>query len=539
MCVRLILLVLALLGPLGAHLPEVQERCLSNGLRVLIVPRPQAGAVHARWALRVGTADTGGLPPVAAEALARCLFRKPSPADLGKISEAQALLEAEEGAYEALRLARLRGAMPEGGEPSVAALQAHQAALRARLDGVFGPSGRPYPAIHVEADLISGGLDLAVADVEPWLRQEGERLRHLVLASYPEVRTVLREELVGPGASDRQAQEALLGAAFPGEAYGRAASCSVESLEGLGWSALRTWARGVVVPERMLLILVGEVDLGRWLPVLEKTLGGWTAPPEGRFDRSMACPEPRGARRLQVSLPIEPQIFLAWHIPHGAHPDHLALEVLAQAMKDRLWERFQVSERRPMRTLDVTCGFPGLRDAGLFVIRMRPAPGQSLEALDALLRSEHLRLQREAFSEEALRRAQRQLEAAELQLQEGASTLALALSQAQLQLGDWHRAFRFRSLGRDLEPYEVQRVARTYLIPERSITVALEPDPILNPQDALEAQLLETLRALVRARVSDVAQEEAIVREALIQLRMLTGTERERILQLLRGQVKP
>lgn len=530
---------LCLLAPLGAHLPEVQEVRLANGLRILAVPRPGTGALHARWVVRGGSADTGALPPLAAEALARCLFRPALPADLGQVPELEALLAAEEGAYEALRLARLNTAPPGGAGDERETLERRHRAARARLNAALGPVPREH-TVETGADHLSAGVDLPASDLGAWLQGEALRLRFLGLATFPEVRDRLLEDLDAPGTSRRKVMDVVLSAALPGQPYGRVATASREGLEALGWASLRAWARTLLAPARLNLVLVGDVDLDALRPVLDASLGSLAVPgPAPTEERPLRVAEAPGARRIQASLAVEPQVVLAWRIPAGSHPDHPALELLAQAWAARLESRFQPPERPLAAGMEVACGLPGLRAPGLFLVRLRPAPGKGLAALEEALRTEQLRLQREAFAEEELRRAQRRIEAAQLQVQEGAGALAAALGRAQVQQGDWRAAFRFRTLGRDLTPYEVQAAARAYLVPEQATLALLEPDPLLSPQDPLEARLLEVLRHLVQRQVHDPAQVDAILREALRQLRMLTLAEREQTLRQLRSQVGP
>ena len=73
----------ALVGTLsmaqGLRLPEVSERTLANGIKVLLVERPGLGAVHAAVFIKGGRANTGVLPPAAADLLARTLFRRALP----------------------------------------------------------------------------------------------------------------------------------------------------------------------------------------------------------------------------------------------------------------------------------------------------------------------------------------------------------------------------------------------------------------------------------------------------------------------------
>lgn len=512
---------------------------MGNGLRVFAVARPGTGALHARWVVRGGAADTGTLPPMAAEVLAHCLLGPARPADLGKVDGIEALLAAEEGAHEALRLARRRAAQTEAADERTA-LQEHHRGARARLDAALGPVPGAAPSLEIGADHISGGVDMPATALAAWLQEETRRLRLVALAAFPEVRDRLMANLEAPGASRRRVMDAVLSVALPGQPYGRTAAASREALESLGWSSLRAWARTLLVPDRLNLVLVGDVDLEALRPLLEASLGSLPVPGTPPVEeRPLGVVEPEGARRLQASLPVPPQVVLAWRIPSGSHPDHAALELLARAWATRLEDRLQAPGRALATEVEVACGMPGLRDPGVFLVRLRPAAGQGLAALEEALRSEQLRLQREAFAEEELRKAQRQLEAAQLQVQEGTSDLAAALGRAQAQMGDWRAAFRFRTLGRDLAPYEVQAAARRYLTPERATTVLLEPDPLIAPQDPLEASLLGVLRQLVQRQVADPAQADGIIREALRQLRMLTLAEREQTLRQLRSQVKP
>ena len=103
------LVLSALMGAAGVaqsvRLPQVFEATLSNGIKVMVVERPGSGAIHARVFVRGGRANTGGLPPVAADLLARTVLMRALPAGLDPSLEP--VLEQEGGAFEAVRLARL------------------------------------------------------------------------------------------------------------------------------------------------------------------------------------------------------------------------------------------------------------------------------------------------------------------------------------------------------------------------------------------------------------------------------------------------
>ena len=117
-------------------LPAVVERRLANGVRVLMVERAGSGALHVRLLLRGGRADTGALPPVAAELLARTLLGPALPEDLGNGAPLDPLLKREEAAWEARRLEglrRLRGGGSGDAEGVAELVRQARAALDARL----------------------------------------------------------------------------------------------------------------------------------------------------------------------------------------------------------------------------------------------------------------------------------------------------------------------------------------------------------------------------------------------------------------------
>ena len=184
-------------------------------------------------------------------------------------------------------------------------------------------------------------------------------------------------------------------------------------------------------------------------------------------------------------------------------------------------------------------GLPGSRETSLLVIEAEPSERHGLPELEQAVQGELLGLQRGIFEEGEIRRAQRQVEADQLMAEEDAAGLAQAMGTAVCQGGDWRLAFRALQSERDFTQQEIQRVALKYLASSRSTTVFLEPDPLLMPQDHLEAQTARILSRLLASKLQDPGKVEAVVRETLRQLRMLPLSERERTLKLFEAQVKP
>ncbi len=541
-------------APAGAEapgLPAVGERRLANGVRVLTVERPGSGALHVRLLLRGGRADTGTLPPVAAELLARTLLGPALPEDLGNGAALDPLLKREEAAWEARRLEglrRIRGGGSGDAEGVAELVRQARAALDARLASgpdAFDALGASRRSCTAEADYLEEALDLPAERFEAWCGLAAERLRILQLGRFPAERDRLLAELGGEASQARAALSVLLGTAFPTHPYGAEASLSKAAIQALTWSELRAYARWAVSPERLVLVLVGDVARAHALPALERSFGSLPAAPEGAGRREATgpmLPEASGARRLQACMTGSARLYMAWLVPPLAHPDGPQLQVLAAMLggnREARLPRRLLAEGGPARDLKLRLHVPGGRDVGLLALEALPAQGRGLAELEQAALGEMLRPQTQPFGQEEIRRAQRLVEQELLRAQEDAGSLAHLLGAATCEGGDWRLPFRLLGLGRDVTPEELQGAARRHLASQQLVVALLEPDPLLTPQDAQEGRLVKALEALLAPRLPDRARLEAVVREAVRQLRMLGVAEREATLRLLEAQVKP
>ncbi len=537
-------------------LPEVQERKLKNGFRVLLVERPGTGAVHARLFLQGGSASTGALPAVASELLASCLFKAPIEGESKNGKELEPLLKREEGAFESLRLARIRMARRSVGDASeeIQGLEMLHRQAFSRIQELIDRTSLPDPLenlgatqrdIRVEADQIAFGLDLPKEGFGNYCRVLADRLKTLMLAHFPLEREGLLRDLNDDSGRDRRALDVLLSCSLSGHPYAQVCDIQRASVEALTWSDLRAYARWAVAPERLVLVLIGDLRMPDVISVVEQSFGGLSPGPAGgghRDDLPLELPEGAGARRLQASIPGEKRLFLGWRVPPMTHPDHPALQVLVQmlggGMASRLPRRIS-GVRTLAETLSVRLSVPGGRDASLLVIEAKPAERHGLSEVEQAIQGELIHVQRGAFQEGEIRRAQRQVEVEQLMVQEDAAHLAQVMGTAICQGGDWKLAFRALQFKQDFTQQEIQGIALKYLISSRSTVVLLEPDPVLMPQDRIESQMAAILTRILSAKLEDPGQVETVVREALRQLRMLPLREREQTLKLLESQVKP
>jgi predicted Zn-dependent peptidase len=554
---------LALAGALCAaqviQPPDVVDRVLSNGVRVLMVDRPGTGAVRAGVFIQGGRAAVGSLSPAAADLLASSLFRHSTSARLEK--ELELPLRQEGAAFEALRLERLRQARRPDRSPSPE-LQGIQELYRGALAAIqekLGPGdawdevdalGATRRSWVVEADYIAFGIDLPAGHLEPWCRLMTRQLGSLFLGRFPLERERLLQSLDAGEPPCAPSRSVLLSTALAGRPYAQASEFQRSDVEALTLADVTNLGRRLLVPDRLVLVLVGDVKPAILAPALEATFGGLgkgaapiaEAPAAFKDDDPRSALESPAGRRLLVSTTGETRVLFGWRVPPSNHPDGPALRILAQILGGGPSSRLHsglVASRGLAQSLTLSTGVPGERDANLLIIDAEPAPGHSLGELEQAIEGEVLRLQREPLPEAEVRRAQKQLETLQIQVQEDAGVLATTLGVAQCQGGDWRLGFQALAAGQTLRPPEIQAAARTYLVPSRMTIAQFGPDPLLLPRDRTEGRLLQVLSTLVQRRITDSVAAQNVLREALRQLRMLSPAEREQTLKLLEAQVAP
>ena len=486
----------------------------------------------------------------------RCLFKPPIEGALPNAPELETLLRREEGAFEALRLAGIRQARQPASDLSEEK-QSLELLHRQALDRIRGLAdstprldpleslGAVRPEIRVEADQIAFGLDLPKESFAPYCRTYAERLKTLLLARYPLEREALLLGRNEAASEDDRALDVLLSSALSGHPYAQVCDFRQDRVEALAWSDLRAYARWAAAPERLILVVVGDLGMAEVSTAVEPTFGALSPGASGwghRDDLPVELPEGSGLRRIQASFPGEKRLLLGWRVPPLTHPDHPALQVLVQMLgggaTSRLSKRFS-GEPAQVESLSVRLNVPGGRDANLLVIEAQPIERRGLAELEQIILGELIRLQRGAFQEGEIRRAQRQVEVDQLLVQEDAAALAQVMGTALCQGGDWNLAFRALEYKQDYTQQAIQSIALKYLVPSRSTSVSLDSDPILMPLDAIEGRMAEALTRILSAKLEDPGQVEAVVRDALRQLRMLPQKEREQTLTLLEAQVKP
>jgi zinc protease len=439
------------LGPAPSlRLPAAVRRTLSNGLQVVYVRHGSLPVVHATLLLPAGTAvDPANLPGLAA-------------------FTAQ-MLDEGAGGKSALELS---GALD---------------LLGATVSASAGWDATTVE-LHVLRDRLAQALPL-MADI-------------VARPDFPEAEiTRVREERITELTSARDVPATIANNAFystifgASHPYGRLPA--VESTRRFDRAAIKAFHEASYRPRGSTLILVGDVNADMLHPVLERALSAWTgsasqaAPPA-------ASSAPAANLVVVIDKPGAPQSVIRIGHPGVArsNPDYFPLIVMNTILGGSFTSRLNMNLREVHGfSYGASSSFGMRRGVGPFVAGASVTTAKTDSSVAEVLR-EIRRLRDEPVPAEELQKAKNNVALglpAEFETTQG---VAAQLAQVELYglPADFYNQYVQRVMAVTAE--DLQRVARQYLQPDRSVVVVVgDQGQILPGLRALNAGAVETREA--------------------------------------------
>ncbi len=392
----------------------------------------------------------------------------------------------------------------------------------------LGATGR---TIRTNADFIATSCDLPANQLEPWVRLHDKLLNQMNLYRFPLERERWLEELKRSALTD-PGLSPLLGSAFVGQPYASSMDENPGAIAGLTRADAKALAAKLITPERLLLILVGDVSAESIMPVLDSTFGRMTPGSEAESFASSSIPS-MCTLRLQISRFAPPRLYMGWRIPPASSPDTLALELATQVLGQGASGRLHSLVSQGLaRSVKAELGVPGGRSLNLLLITAEPEQGHSLAEVEIDIRGEILRLMEDLVPNDEFQKCLNQIQLQNLAAEDDPTALAATLGAGWAVLGDWRQAFIPPKRLEQIRPEELQRAVRLHLSMDRVVVGGIEPDRSLS-EDPLDHKLAQALRALALRKGVEPAKAETLVQEGLRQLQMLPRAQRVATLKLL------
>ncbi len=300
---------------------------------------------------------------------------------------------------------------------------------------------------------------------------------------------ILREIAMTKDDPDGRLWEALFSTAFREHPYRHPIIGHKDVFSAVDRKALLDYYRERYVPNNVVVVIAGDVDPQNARALVEKHFGGV---PRSHLAPVLVPSEPLqlGPRSIHRKEKVEiTRAALAWPIPGLTDPTAPALDllglVLGEGESSVLWQEIR-EKRKLVHSISASSWNPGT--SGLFCISYTCDAGRREEAERAILAVLKASSAPGAFTERQVRQAQRQSVVSEINTRKTMSGQAARLGVAEVVVGDlqFGRSY-FARLHRS-GPADLRRVLKEYLLPERLISVALEPeqagDPVVKAQAA-------------------------------------------------------
>ncbi|MBI4765167.1 MAG: insulinase family protein [Deltaproteobacteria bacterium] len=417
----------------GAIAEKVQEKVLSNGLKVILLENHKVPEVtHQVW-YRVGSRNENWGKTGLSHMLEHMMFKGTPKNQGGKLTRAIEEIGGNDNAF-----------------------TSHD--FTAYFENIN--SGRIQIPIDLEADRMQNLL----------LKEEDFRTERKVILEERRLRTEDNPQ--------SYLAEQVEATAFQTSPYHWPIIGWYEDIERVSLEELKRYYKTYYNPANAFLVIVGDLKKDDLLPLLEKTFGSI---PQGEApDQQKGIDPPQsGERRIMVTREAElPFIMMGYHVPNLNHQDSYVLEVIAAILSGGRSSRFNrnlVREKQLALSANADNALLS-KDPHLFTISAQLFPGREVGEMEKALDLEIKRLQKELLGPSELEKVKNQLEAAFIYSQDSLFSQAMILARYEI-VGSWKLVDSFLPSIRKITREDIQRVAGKYLIPGNRTVGVLIPLP--------------------------------------------------------------
>lgn len=278
--------------------------------------------------------------------------------------------------------------------------------------------------------------------------------------------TVVRNEMErGENEPGRVFQQRMRAAAYHWHNYGNSTIGNRSDVENVPIERLQAFYRTWYQPDNATLIVAGRFDPERVLKSVQSSFGKLKRPTRTLPPHYTVEPTQDGEREINVRRVGDINLVgLTYHIPAATHPDNAPLRVLAGIMGHTPSGRLHKALVETKLAVGSGAGSDSFRDPGLAMfMAVPPKDGSPAEAEKALLAQVEGLADKPFTAEEVDAAKQRIANAFELSFN-NVNAVATSLSE-YIASGDWRLWFVNRDAVEKVTVEDVNRVARTYLLP--------------------------------------------------------------------------
>ena len=526
---------------------KVEEHFLSNGMKLLLIPRHLSPTVAGGWVAHVGSVnERPGITGIS-HLFEHMMFKgshvigtRDYDKDVQLIEEQERVQDQIRAELSKMRAAERRGELADMTVPEAKTERYRQ--LEARFDSLVAMQRANM--VKNEFDLVltrngGTGMNAFTAEdltfyfenvpankLELWFWMESDRLKNRVFREFYSERDVVYEER-------RRSVESTPTGKFQVSFDAVFWDSSPYSWPVIGWPsdvAAITKAQAdeyysfYYAPQNLTAILVGDFDPATALAMAEKYLG--SIPAGTRPAPEMITSETRSLaeKRFYGEAETNPAITMRWHTVALVHKDVPALEVLAQALSSNTGRLYRNLVLDKKLATSAFANNDNRKYEGMFEIRAEAKEGHTPEELETAINAEIDKLKKTPLPDEELQSVKnRYLAGAYRQL---TSNFSIMIRYGVADgTADWKMADQVDDAVQKVTAAEVQKVAETYFTKENRAVAIWTRKGGSAPEDPALAALPAEAKPMVKQMLSriDAATDPAQLQQMLTRLEQMGG----------------
>jgi zinc protease len=275
---------------------------------------------------------------------------------------------------------------------------------------------------------------------------------------------------------------AVMRSAFPTRTYGLPVGGTKADVESFTVQAVQEYYKTYYRPDNAILVVTGDFETQPVLKRIQEIYGAIPKPTQPLLTKPAQGLGVSAAAGQKPPAPIvlkqpgsTPLLSMLYPLPDANHPDVPAIDVMDAILTGGRSSRLYQAVVESGLASSVSASAVEPIEPGWYSIGASAAAGKPLAQVETTIQQTLAAFRQQPVSAEELDRAKTQLRASFIFGNQDISSQATQLGYSQVVSGDYRFTDRYLAGIDRVTPADVQRVARTYLKPERQTVGFFEP----------------------------------------------------------------
>jgi predicted Zn-dependent peptidase len=558
------------LAPLTAPAQQVPviEKTLSNGMKLLLVPRPDEATISGGWVARVGSSNEKPGMTGIAHLFEHMMFKgtptvgtKDAKRDLEVIAEQEKVRDQMREEEAKMRAAYRRGEIDDVMKPENKTARWNELNERFKqlikeqrdllvkneFDQLYTAAGASGMNAFTSTDMTAYFITVPANKLELWMWMESERLLHPVFREFYAERDVVFEERrlrtdSTPLGKFQEQFEAMFWDAHP---YNWPIIGWPSDIVAISKQQADDFYATYYAPQNLTGILVGRFNPEEAVGLAERYFGRIPRGAQPAPDVVTLEVPQQAEKRMNAEAETNPQVDIQWRTVPFGHKDSYALEILAQLLSGRTGRLYKGLVVDKEVATEAGANQDSRKWAGLFAISAEAKEGHTPEEVELAIYGELDRLKHEDVPAEELQKVKNQFTAGEYRRLSSNTAIMFQLIFNE-GTGDWREVNAAGPKAQAVTAADLKRVANTYFTKENRTVAcytrkaggapAAEADADLAALPAQQQAMAKQMLARLKGE-----KDAGALRQALAQMESAGGSapaEAKPMLEYMKKQLQ-